>query len=100
MNSLLCRWKEKFDYFIASSENANEILDNLGFGKEKCAQTYNEDQRYGYFDEHEIKYRFEKSMHGTIPFGRYVVFGCNFDEWFGGHEILREDEFNEYFEKC
>ena len=41
---MLCRLKEKFEYFVASAETAYEILDKLGFGKEKCTQTYDEDQ--------------------------------------------------------
>lgn len=97
---MLCRFKEKFEYFVASAETAYEILDKLGFGKEKCTQTYDKDQRYGYFDKYEIKYGFEKSMHGTIPYGMYVVFGCNFDEFDGGHSVYTQREFNEEFEKC
>lgn len=100
MNSLLCRRKEKFEYLIASTETANEILDRIGFGKEDCIQAYIVDQRYGHFDEYGIKYGFNESMNETIPFGGYIVFGCDHDDWFGGHEILTEKEFDEDFEKC
>lgn len=96
---MLCRIKDKFEYLVASPENSDEILNRLGFGKEKCAQTYDKDQRYGYCDEHEIKYGFKDKMYGTIEFGRYVVFDFWLDDC-DGHTVCDENEFKEYFEKC
>lgn len=97
---MLCKYKEQFEYVIASQETADYILDRIGFGKEKCEQTHKNDERYGFADENEIKYGFEKGMRGTIPYGRYVVFGCNLTEWAGGYEVFTESQFNELFEKC
>ena len=99
MNSLLCRLKDKFEYFVASKETASEILDKIGFGETKCKETYEKDKRYGYADENEIKYGFENSMYGNIPFGHCVVCDYYFDDCYG-YTIRNEQEFKEEFEKC
>jgi hypothetical protein len=97
---LKCRYKEQFEYVIASQENASYILDKIGFGAHKCAETFHKDKRYGTIDIDRLNYGFENSMYGSIQYGRYVVFGCNYDEWFGGYKVLTESEFNEEFEIC
>lgn len=96
---MLCRIKDKFEYLVASQETANDILDRLGFGKEKCAQTYDKGQRYGYCDDQSIKYGFKDKMYGTIEFGRYVVFDFWLDDC-NRYAVYHENEFKEDFEKC
>ena len=96
---MMCRMKDKFEYLVASQETANTILDRLGFGKEKCEQTLNKDQRYGYCDGQSIKYGFKDKMHGKIKFGRYVIFDFWYDDCYG-YTVCDENEFQEYFEKC
>lgn len=96
---MLCRWKDKFEYFIASKETAFAILDKIGFGTNKCKKTYEQDKRYGYADDYEIKYGFGERMYGTIPYGRYVVCDFYLDDC-NGYTICDEQEFKETFEKC
>lgn len=96
---MFCRLKDKFEYLVASPETAADILYRLGFGNEKCAQTYDKDQRYGYTDERSIQYGFKDKMYGTIKFGNYVVFDFYVDDC-DGHTVLDPNEFQEYFEKC
>ena len=91
-----CRFKDTFDYCIASPENADYILERIGFGKQKCSETNHMDGRYGWWDDndHSIKYGF-RDMHAVIIEGRYVVFDIDMP---GSRDIYSEEAFHEYFE--
>ena len=99
MSSLLCRIKDKFQYLVASPETSAEILDKIGFGANKCKETHEKDQRYGYSDEHMIYYGFGNRTRGTISFGHYVIFDFWFDDC-NGYTVCDENEFKEDFEEC
>lgn len=93
---MLCRHKEKFEYVVASRDNASYILDQIGFGTQYCKQTYDRDKRYGEIGDKEIQYGFGSSMHGCIPYGNYVIFGYYFDDQLWRH--MTKKEFDEDFE--
>lgn len=91
-----CKFKDTFDYCVVSKNMADYILDRIGFGRQKCAETNQNDGRYGYWDDHEqvIKYGFH-DMHGVIREGRIIVFDI---DGLGSKDVYTESEFEEYFE--
>lgn len=91
-----CKFKDIFDYCVVSRDMADYILDRMGFGQQKCAETNQYDGRYGYWDnnEHVLKYGFF-DMYGTIMEGRYVVFDIDTP---GSRDVYTESEFRENFE--
>ena len=96
---MACRLKTRFDYAIASEETANKILDMLGFGEKRCAQTSSVDSRYGVCNHSSIKFGFKDGAVDTIPFGKYVVFNYWLD-YGDGYIVCSKREFEDMFEKC
>lgn len=91
-----CKFKDTFDCCIVSKDMADCILNRIGFGRQKCAETNQYDGRYGYWDDHEqaLKYGFH-DMHGVIREERIIVFDI---ECPGSKDVYTKSEFEEYFE--
>lgn len=94
---MLCKIKDTFEYVIASKDNAEYILDKIGFGKDYCLKTYNKDKRYGLASDTEIQYGFENKMCGKIPYGHYIIFDYYFN-YDLGYSIFTKKDFEEQFE--
>lgn len=88
-----CEFKEPMKYYIISADNADEILDVIGFGKNKCKQTYKEDKRYGRVEYDHIAFGFEGKISTRYFFGRYIVFDPNYPPY--TWRYLTEQEFLE-----
>lgn len=91
-----CRFKDVFDFCIVRQDNAEFILDRIGFGKQKCSETNHYDGRYGYWDnnDHALKYGF-RDMHGVIHEDKYVVFDIDMP---GSRDVYSKEQLHEYFE--
>ena len=91
-----CKFKDTFDFCVVNKDMADYILDRIGFGQQKCADTNQYDGRYGYWDDHEqaLKYGFH-DIYGVILEGRIIVFDI---ECPGGKDVYTKSEFEEYFE--
>ena len=96
---MFCRLKDTFEYVIVSKDNAEYVLDKIGFGKEYCLKTYNNDKRYGFASEKEIRYGFGDKMYGKIPYGHYVIFDYYFNDNIG-YRVFTKKDFEEEFEEC
>lgn len=90
-----CKMKDVYDVYLLSANNAQKVLDELGFGHKDVARTYNDDGRYGRILSDRIEYGFT-NMHGAIQFGDYVLPHSPFD-WFD-KEILSANQFHGYYE--
>ena len=93
-----CKLKDTFDFCIVGKDMADYILDRIGFGQQKCAETNQYDGRYGYWDDHEhaLRYGFGfRDIHGVILKGRIVVFDIDSP---GSRDIYTQSEFEECFE--
>lgn len=97
---MLCRRVEKFRYVILSETTAEEVLDELGFGKQDCAKTYEKDKKFGFFDSSGIHYGFEGFTDCNRPFGEYVILDIPNDRDWDTVEFYTEEDFFDRFEQC
>lgn len=95
---MYCREKEKYPFFVVNEENSAFVLDNIGFGKEKCLNTNQSDGRYGYVENNCVHYGFENKMKAKIPFGKYFVYDYYMPDRLESYEFFDKEEFEELFE--
>ena len=90
-----CRYKELFVFYCISKDNAEEVLDKLGYGYEECKETHEKDGRFGEVKYDHIYFGFENGMIGRLYFGNYVVFDMIYDF---PYRYLTEKQFFEDYE--
>lgn len=88
-----CYNKEPYDFYRVIPENAKIVLDAIGFGENKCKETYSKDKRYGKITANAIEYGFEGSMSDKFYYGDCIVFDYYDNRW----KIYSHSEFNEQF---
>ena len=93
-----CKYNDVMEFHIITPENASFILDKLGFGESKCAETFNKDGRYGRVVENGIEYGFAgrvgiSGASAKASFGDYFV-----DDAYDGWSIMSENGFFQMYD--
>lgn len=92
-----CRYNDIMEFYVVTPKNASYILDKLGFGESKCAETSSIDGRYGRILDDGIEYGFNEthisSSHARIRFGDYAV-----DDAYDGWSIMDKMSFYQLYE--
>lgn len=101
MSCNYCKYKEAFEFYHLKKENAEEVLDKIGFGKKRCEETYEKDGRFGTVECDHINFGFRNKMNGKYYFGNYIVFDILDDypyrymprkEFFDEYEVIDYEE--------
>lgn len=93
MDNGFCRYSESMEFYRITPDNAEQVLDAIGFGRNRCLETNSIDGRYGNISQNGIEFGFAKSMHGFYKFGNYIVY----DDEDIGWRYLSDGEFNESY---